>query len=86
MAQGLQRSVLKISVVTGICKACWIKVKPFFGESRFEFQRTQPAVSEGGSSVSTPSSSDLSVVRAEDKEGLAEFLRGIVRVLLTLPS
>ena len=50
------------------------KLKAFAGETKFEFQRTVPAVA----GVGEASSADLSVVRTEDKEGITEFLKGLV--------
>jgi hypothetical protein len=49
------------------------KYKAFFGETKFEFQRTQPGGEKGEAS-----STDLSVVKTEDKEGITEFLKGLV--------
>lgn len=50
------------------------KIKAFAGETKFEFQRTEPPAAGAGNA----SSADLSIVKTEDKEGLTEFLKGLV--------
>jgi len=50
------------------------KPKAFAGETKFEFHRTVPAVAGVGDASST----DLSIVKSEDKEGITEFLKGLV--------